>query len=659
MPKGRQPSLKTREPKGSIARANAVIEMESAQSTQEHSTRRDVFGQWRGIYILAPLVIALAASMNSLWNYFASDDLEQVLGNSFIKQLSNLPAAFTTSVWSFTSADIVFTVDPYFRPIFTSLFTLNYALFGNIPWGWHLINILIHAGVTMLVFVVAKEIVEREWVAALAATLFAVHPAHAESVAWVSGITDPLMMLLLLPSFYLYLRFRRRRAWYLLIGSLAFFFLALLSKETAVALPVIVAYCEIFHFKSDEPATRRLLRASAFLGFFAIPTAIYLLMRYNALGTLVFGGQPRYPLVPSLLTVPLAILKYLGMMLIPWGYSYQHYTDFVETAASIGFLVPFVVVLLIIAAVMLLKSKVVTFGAVWFIVMLAPALAALRQFEPAYLLQERYLYAPSIGICVVIAFCIERLALHNWFGLRRRVVATGLSVLLILVWGAVFMRQNRVWDDTVTVYKNSVAVSPRSPIAYVLLSRSYYDAGRPREAEAAARTALDLDSRCATAYLNLSYYARMSGKLDKACEYLEDGISAVPEGTMTRHDLATMYLNLGLLYGQRKMFELGEQNLLRSIQISPRPVAWYYAGQFYSDHGRFEDARAMYERTLGQVPPWFATIHLRLGVTYEALGNTSQAEAAFEKYLELAPPDAPEREGVRKHLLTLKGAPSK
>ncbi|HLF84991.1 MAG TPA: tetratricopeptide repeat protein, partial [Blastocatellia bacterium] len=194
----------------------------------------------------------------------------------------------------------------------------------------------------------------------------------------------------------------------------------------------------------------------------------------------------------------------------------------------------------------------------------------------------------------------------------------------------------------------------------VSLSRSYYDAGKPREAEAEARTALELDSRCATAYLTLSYYARMSGKLDKACEYLENGISAVPEVTMTRHDLATMYLNLGLLYGQRKMFELGEQKLLRSIEISPRAVAWYHTGQFYFDQGRFEDAREMYEQTLGHVPRWFAPIHLGLGLTYEALEDTSRAEAEFEKYLELAPAEAPDRESVRKHITSLRGgAPSK
>ena len=656
MPKRRHRSLDPREQKESASLGNAVMKTaaEPASSTDDSG---DAAVKWRGIYAVFPVIIAVISSINTLNNYFAADDLEQVLGNTFIKRLGNLPAAFTTSVWSFTAADIAFTVDTYFRPLFSSLFALNYALFGTNPVGWHLISVLVHAGVTLLVFAVAREITERNWVALLTAALFAVHPAHAESVAWVSGVTDPLMALLLLPAFYFYLRFRKRGAKHLLGIALVFFLGALLSKETAVALPLVVAYCEVCQFKVEESFERRLVRAATLLALFAIPTAIYLMMRYNALGTLLNAGEPRFPLIPSLLTVPLAIVKYLGLMLIPWGYSYQHYINFVETALSPTFLGPLALLVAMAVGLALLKSRELTFGAVWFIAMLAPALAALRQFDPAYLLQERYLYAPSVGICLAIALGLERLASSSWLGSRGRVTAAALATLLVVVWGAVFMRQNRVWDDTVTVFKNAVAVSPRSPVARVSLSRSYYDAGRPREAEAEARAALDLDSRCATAYVNLSHYARMSGKLDKACEYLEDGISAVPEGTMTRHDLATIYLNLGLLYGQRKMFEIGEQKILRSIEISPRPVAWYYLGQFYSDQGRFEDARAMYEKTLGHVPRWFSPIHLRLGLTYEALGDISRAGAEYEKYLELAPADAPDRDGVRRHLTTLKGGP--
>ena len=657
MPKTRQPSQNLRTPMGSTNRVNVASETESERSEEKRTGPSVMSGQWRGVYTFIPPLLALIASMNSLWNYFAADDLEQVLNNPFIKRLGNLPSAFTSSVWSFTAADIVFTVDPYFRPIFSSLFTLNYALFGTTAWGWHLVNVLVHAGVTILVFVVAREATHRSWVAGVTATLFAVHPVHAEPVAWVSGVTDPLMALLLLPAFYFYLRSRRRAAWHLFACALGFFFLALLSKETALALPLMLAYCELFYFETETPLRQRLVRASRLLALFAIPTAIYFLMRYHALGVLVFSGQPRYPLVPSLLSVPLEIVKYLALTVVPGGYSYVHHFDFVESLGSPLFLAPLALVIGIVIGLALLKSRALTLAAIWFIVMLAPALVALRQFEPAYLLQERYLYAPSIGICLAIALGVERIAVSERFGSRRRIIAAGLTVALALIWGAVFIRQNRVWDDTVTVYKNSVAEAPRSPIARVLLSRSYYDAGRPREAEAEARTALDLDSRCPTAYLNLSYFARMSGKLDKACEYLEQGISAVPEGTMTRHDLATIYLNLGLLYGQRKMFERGEEDLLRSNEISPRPVAWYHTGQFYFDQGRLEEARAMFERTLEHVPRWFAPIHLRLGLTYEAMKDTPRAEMEYEKYLELAPPEAPDRDGVRKHLVDMKGGP--
>ena len=660
MPKRRRRTQHQEQAKSPGALSNTIIENESESPTQS-SGRPHATNRWRLLYGLVPVLIALITSINSLWNYFASDDLQQVLNNAFIKQLSNLPAAFTSSVWAFNATEIVFTVDPYFRPIFTSLFTLNYALFGTAPFGWHLINVLIHAAVTLLVFLVSKEISEENRIAALTAVLFAVHPAHAESVAWVSGVTDPLMLLTLLPAFFFYLRFRKRDRKYLLAISIVFFFLALLTKETAIALPVVVAYCELLHFQTEASFRQKLVRASTLVVLYAVTIAIYIVMRYYALGTVFLSAQPRNPLLPSLLTIPLATLKYLGLMVVPWGYSYQHYTDFVESAASLSFLGPLILLVTIVIAVARAKSKRLALAAVWFSAMLAPALASLRQFEQAYMLQERYLYAPSIGICLAAALGIEWLAARSWFGLPGRLVAGCAALLLVLTWSVLLIKQNAVWDDSVSVFENAVAVSPRSAVAHAALSRSYYEAGWPRKAEAEARTALDLDSRCALAYLNLSYFARMSGKLEQACDYLEDGIAAINEGPMTRHDLATMYLNLGLMYGQRKLFEVGEEKMLKSIEISPRPVAWYYTGQFYAEQGRFEDARRMYEQTQKGVPHWFAPVHLRLGMIYEALGDNARAAEALEKYLALAPAASPDKENIRRRLSQLRGggAPAK
>ncbi|HWP43097.1 MAG TPA: hypothetical protein VNO14_07685, partial [Blastocatellia bacterium] len=112
------------------------------------------------LYGIIPFMLAVLSSLNSLWNGFASDDSHQVVANAFIKNVSNLPYAFTTSVWSFAADDIVFSVDPYYRPLFNILFTINYALFGTTAWGWHLTNVLIHAAVTLLVYAVIIEIAE-------------------------------------------------------------------------------------------------------------------------------------------------------------------------------------------------------------------------------------------------------------------------------------------------------------------------------------------------------------------------------------------------------------------------------------------------------------------------------------------------------------------
>jgi tetratricopeptide (TPR) repeat protein len=608
-------------------------------------------------YALVPTLLAVITSLNSVWNHFASDDLEQVLNNALIKHLGNIGAAFTKSVWSFAGADIVFTVDPYFRPLFSALFTINYALFGSSPAGWHLVNVSIHATVTFLVFVVARKVIGRVPVAALTASLFAVHPVHAESVAWISGVTDPLMAAFALPAFYFYLKFHEGRQRRALGGALAFYFLSLLTKETAIALLLVVAYCEVFHFKEQKPLKSRLMELTRIGGLFVATTIVYFLMRFNAVGSLALGGRPRHPLLPALLTIPLAIVKYLGLMFIPFGYSYQHYTELVPGALSVSFLVPVVLLITIGACAVALKSGLLNFAAVWFLLTLVPALASIRNFEPGYLIQERYLYLPSVGICMAVALGIEWIGMRNWLGTRQRIAAAVLTVVLLLAWSLILVRQNRVWDNSLTVYKNSVAVAPLSPVAHVQLSRAYYDTGRPREAEAEARTAMELDTRCAGAYLNLSYFAKQSGKLDKACEYLENAVATIPENTMTQHDLATIYLNLGMVYGQRKMLDQAEQNLLRSIEVSPRAVAWYYTGQFYLEQRRLNDALTMFQKTLEEVPAWFAPVHLKLGLVYETLGDTQRAESEYDEFLRLAP-DAPEHDDVKTHLNEMRQPPS-
>ena len=387
--------------------SSPIVEIDSSEQEGSSAVRDSLSTKAKWIWALAPVALAILVSLNALWNGWVADDDTQIVRNAALQKLSNIPHSFTSSVWSYATNDILFTVDTYYRPIFMTLFTINYSIVGLAPWGWHLINLLIHAAATLLVFITIRELTQRPELGAITAALFAVHPAHAESVAWASGITDPLMSLFLLPAFWCYLRWRNGGRKYLVVGLVLFYFVALFGKETALALPLVIGWCELFYFKDAGPLKVRLMRAAAVPALLVVPTLVYLLMRSFALRGVLLGSGQRYPTDWALMTVPLAIVKYLELTLLPWGHSYQHYTEFVGSITATKFVLPLLVIAAVIAAIWAIRSRLFNLGAVWFIALLAPALAGMRQFDPEYLVQDRYLYIPSIGFCLALALLID------------------------------------------------------------------------------------------------------------------------------------------------------------------------------------------------------------------------------------------------------------
>jgi tetratricopeptide (TPR) repeat protein len=288
-----------------------------------------------------------------------------------------------------------------------------------------------------------------------------------------------------------------------------------------------------------------------------------------------------------------------------------------------------------------------TYSAVWFILLLAPALAGMRQFDQEYLLQDRYLYLPSIGFCFAVALILRRLA-----GSLGKRAATVIVVVLLAAYSAADVRQNRMWRDGRTIFENCVETDPNSAEAHLSLGRIYFEAGRIREGDEHAVKALDLAPASPSPYLLLSYFARINGKLDKSIEYLERSIAAVRETPITRFKLATIHLNLGLFKVQTKEYEEAERHMLRSLEIWPRATGWLNIGQFYFDQGRYEQALAMFEQARSTIPERYSTIHLKLGQTYDKLGRAASARVEYERFVELAP-DAAESASVKTRLSKL------
>jgi tetratricopeptide (TPR) repeat protein len=157
--------------------------------------------------------------------------------------------------------------------------------------------------------------------------------------------------------------------------------------------------------------------------------------------------------------------------------------------------------------------------------------------------------------------------------------------------------------------------------------------------------------------MNLSYFNKQYGKLDQSIDYLEQAAATVEPTVMTRNGLATVHLNLGLLYSERGNRAQAERNLVRSVELWPRAVGSYHLGIFYFSQARFEDARRMLEQVSRQVPPGYAPIRASLGAVYERLGDPERARIEYSRYLELALPNAPDRANVQQRLSALGGAP--
>ncbi len=616
------------------------------ESAVTHEARRKVSvrERLRRASSLIPVALAILTSINTLWLGYATDDSQQVLGNVLIRSLQNLPLHFTSGVWSFVNIEMM-SEQLYYRPLFGVLFTFNYALFGTTLWAWHLANVIIHAAVTWLVYIVCKEITKRPQTALITAALFAVHPVHAESVAWISGITDPWLSLFFLTAFYCYLRYRKSGKTYLIVLTLILFLLALFAKESAVALPILIAYCELFHFNEGDFKQRLRRVGTLAAGFFA-PVAIYFIFRRIALGLLLPGSDSSEPFLVAVKTFPLALVKYLMLITITMPYSYQHYTPFVTSITDRRFLVPFAIVVMLGCLVVFSKSRLLKFAAVWFLALLAPALLAIIYLGPEYLIQDRYLYLSSMGFCLVLAMGIEWLAARLVQGEKAAYLKWAIAGLLVVIFSAVLIRQNLFWKDDITLFQRCIAVDPTSSEAHTEMALLYFNAGRLREADAEAKRAIELNPQSGNAYQRLSFFSAKLGRLDDAINYLEQGIAALPVIPPNKAPLATMHLNLGLLYAQKKEFQLAEKHILQSQELRSRALGYYYTGFYYFNQKRYEEAISMYQLAAQKFPPSYAPIHLSMAATYDQLGQKENALMAYAKYLELAPITVPDREQV-------------
>ena len=606
------------------------------------------------------LGLTFLAFANCIPNDFAYDDQTQILGNTFIRDLRNLPKALVTETWYWrvqqdqdpnTQAK---PTTPYYRPIFTIYLMILWKLFGASPMGWHFFNILVHMLVVYLVFLVLEQVSGDIRLSAIGTLIFAIHPMRSESVAWISGVTDPILAVFLMSSFYFYARFRREGVNRLLIWSLVLFFLAVFAKEPAVTLPIFIGTYELLIINRDVPWRERIKPAIKYGGCFLVVSAIYFVARYYALGFALNNGNFKYyPLWQVLLTIPLVIWKYFGLMIFPVELSLFHGTSMVKSPLAPEFFIPMLGLLALAYGLWRLRGSILAlFGILWFAVNLLPVLN-LSAFGEDFLVQERYVYVPSIGFSLLIALGLLKLPLEKWIPIgTRRLAQTALVALLVLLLTGKSLAQNTIWKDDMTLWYHGEEAAPDQFMPHYILGHKLINLGEYVQAAQRLEECLKLSpenivviSNLASADVLIFQYEFASNPmtadratLDRALELCEKGLSKTTE-------FAPLWDTVGTIY----TFETSLKNYDRAIACFQRGLALspgnammtFHLGGTLAKKGDLEGGAKFLQLAL-EKNSGIVDAHKFLAYIYKAKGQYKEAIDELNIYMRLQPnaPDA-------------------
>ncbi len=563
---------------------------------------------------------------------FVYDDVPQILNNPAIHSWRFVPQYFTSHVWAAIYPN---TTGNYYRPLFLLWLKLNYALFGTKAAGWHMTNIACHVLATWLVFRVAQQLSGDRLTAFLTALIFGLHPAHVENVAWISGVSDPLMACFLLGSFSAFLSSRTSRAvpeaerhepratsqeqsygekggFGLLAArgsrpapafkamSLALFALALLSKETAIVLPLLIFAFVLIFERDHEPRAklaRRLTVALQQSAPYLLLVLLYALARYGALGG---WSHPTIPIgwTQVVLTWPAVLWFYARHLILPLRLSEFYSLDYVSHFSASAVLSPLAFLLIVAAAVTFIlifigrnsnarSREAARFALVLIVVPLLPVLD-LHSLTVGDIVHDRYLYLSSVGFALLIALLIRELAQR--LPEKQRTILPAVFVATIgVAFAALTITQQMPWASDILLYTCGLEFAPA----------------------------------------NLTVRDNLASALLKANEP-ERAIPLYLEVLKSNPDFWRSTYNLGFAYYKTAQFPAAERYLQRAIRINPADSDQYiYLALTQLELKKLSEAAENASQAIVR-GPHNRGYHFVLGLIFEAAGERARAAAEFK-----------------------------
>lgn len=578
----------------------------------------------RGNAGIAVAVAALAVLpyLNSLTAGFALDDLPRIVANPMVQ---GKEPALSLLTW----------VDrpEIYRPLTMLTFALNGRLGGSL--GYHVVNVLVHALVTVFAFALAKIVLRSSLGAAASAALFAVHPIHTEAVTNVFGRAELLATLFVLICLVTLARASsdgppqlRHSAW--LGVSLIAFAAALLSKESAVTAIALCGLVQIW-VAPERRVGQTLLRLAPYL----LIGIAYLGWRRYLVGALSMPEPPHFvdnplahvPGLPRLATSLMIIGEYLLALTFPVTLSSDY--SFNQVPVVVSALDPRllaatgVLVLLALALVASLRRapQAAMAGAFFFVPLAATTniLVVIGTIKA-----ERLLYLPSLGWCLAVGWLAMKLAR------RSRPLALGTLGIVLCLFATRTWIRNEDWRDDVTAHEVAVRTAPASAKTHYNWSRDLVSQRRLDEGISHLRRSVAIYPDWGPAQANLGSALAMAGNLSEAMTHLTIAARLEPASAIPRTSLSLVLLRQGRIEDAIEQLEGAQRLEPRSLEIAN------LLGTLYLRRGRLNEAVDQLTAVVSAEPK-NADAQNNLGVALFHLGRVDEAIPRFEMAVRVRP----------------------
>jgi tetratricopeptide (TPR) repeat protein len=574
------------------------------------------------LLVCASLALAVLAVYWPLWHcgFVIFDDYDYVVNNQAIQHGLNARSIS----WAFTT-----TYAGNWHPLTWISHLLDFQLYGLNPAGHHATSLMLHAANAILLFLLLQRMTRTTWPSAMTAALFALHPMHVESVAWISERKDVLSTFFWTLSVLAYVRYAeefkvqgsRFKVFYAL--SLLFYALGLMCKAMLVTLPVILLLLDYWPLERRRPPLR--LWAEKF--------PYFILAAMAGVMTVVAQRQSHFliplehaPMADRLENLPMGCWRYVEKLFWPnrLAVFYPYVLDWPiwEVAGAAAFTA-------LVTVWVIRRARAQPFLAVgwlWFLVGLAPVIGLVQAGSQS--MADRYTYLPSVGLFIMVVWSVREC------GEKAGRLVAAVLVLAALT-GCLYWtpRQVGVWKDSVTLLTHAVDSTSKNYYACTLLGDYLAQNGKETAGIEYLAKAVTMAPSFARAQNDLGHVLLGEGRVDDALPHLQQAAALKPDAPEGHYNLGRALLAKGRVAEALDQFQT-------QVKLQPEDaIAQLNFGSVLLDNNLTDDAIPPLEKAAA-INPSNAEVHFRLGNAYYLKGRAAEAVDQYEKSLQIRPNDA-------------------